>query len=219
MTFNEMGINEWLLITGTVLGPILAVQAQKWLERSREAKNRREWVFLQLMATRQQRLSLDHVRALNSIDLTFYGSRRFGRLARASKYQDVLDSWQTYRTHLGNAPGPTPEDGELLAWNSRGDELFVNLLEKLAIATEFEFKREELKSGSYLPRWHGDTEAEQEQVRRLVLEVLRGERLLPLAVRDMPRDETALAQMMALQGRMVTAIEAMANHSVRTPPG
>ncbi|MGZ7172458.1 DUF6680 family protein [Burkholderia gladioli] len=62
----------------TLLGPVLAVQAQKWVERAREATNRKQSVFTTLMATRQSRVSIDHVRALNSIDLAFYGRRVLG---------------------------------------------------------------------------------------------------------------------------------------------
>ncbi|MFP3568805.1 DUF6680 family protein [Paraburkholderia sp. SIMBA_030] len=28
---DKMGLNEWLMVISTVLGPILAVQAQKWV--------------------------------------------------------------------------------------------------------------------------------------------------------------------------------------------
>lgn len=40
------------MIIATIAGPILAVQAQKWLERLRERRNRKFCVFQQLMATR-----------------------------------------------------------------------------------------------------------------------------------------------------------------------
>lgn len=44
MDYAHMGLNEWLLIAGTCIGPILAVQAQKWVERARESNNRKTWV-------------------------------------------------------------------------------------------------------------------------------------------------------------------------------
>ena len=39
-----MDTKDWLLITSTVLGPILAVQAQKWVEVFRERRGRKLWV-------------------------------------------------------------------------------------------------------------------------------------------------------------------------------
>ena len=72
---DKMGLNESLMIASTLLGPILAVQAQKWVERARTSGDRRDWIFTTLMATRQTRLSTEHVRALNLIDLAYYGTR------------------------------------------------------------------------------------------------------------------------------------------------
>ena len=67
----EMKFSEVLTILAVILGPILAVQAQKAIERWRERRNRKLWVFKTLMATRGSRLSPNHVQALNMIDLEF----------------------------------------------------------------------------------------------------------------------------------------------------
>jgi hypothetical protein len=67
-----MTTSDWAIVSATLLGPILAVQAQKWLERWRDYRNRKMWVFQTLMATRAARLEAEHVRALNMIDLVFY---------------------------------------------------------------------------------------------------------------------------------------------------
>ena len=212
MNLDEMGVNEWLLIAGTVVGPIVAVQAQKWVERLRDGKRRREWVFLQLMATRQQRLSADHVRALNSIDIAFYGSRVLGRMRRIAPYQEVLDSWTIYRDHL------TPPDdvskkplGEQVRFEAKAQELFINLLEKLAVATGFDFKRGELQSGSYSPIAHGTIENENTELRARTLSVLRGEHALPLDVRSMPSDPVVMQNLLATQARFTAAVERIAD--------
>ena len=65
--------NDVAIMLATFLGPIAAVQAQKYLERRREVENRKISVFYALMATRSARISPEHVRALNSISLAFYG--------------------------------------------------------------------------------------------------------------------------------------------------
>jgi cytochrome bd-type quinol oxidase subunit 1 len=68
-----MDTKDWLIVASTLLGPILAVQAQKWVEVFRERRGRKLWVVQQLMATRAARVSAEHVQALNMIDLVFYG--------------------------------------------------------------------------------------------------------------------------------------------------
>ena len=70
----NMETKDWIIALATLLGPILAVQAQKWIEGVREQRTRKLRVFTQLMATRAARLSAEHVQAINMIDLVFYGS-------------------------------------------------------------------------------------------------------------------------------------------------
>ena len=58
-----------VVAAATIAGPILAVQAQKWIERATERKRTRRAVFYTLMANRATRFHEDVVRALNVIDL------------------------------------------------------------------------------------------------------------------------------------------------------
>lgn len=190
-----LDVKDWILVGATVAGPVLAVQAQKWVERAREATNRRVIVFTTLMATRQSRISMEHVRALNSIDLAFYGRRVLGVTMRGSKSQAVLDAWHDYHAHLCVSYERRPKnDAELRDWTGRGDELFTNLLERLATATNFKFDRQQLKAGSYSPEAHGTVELEQQAVRKLALDVMSGQRPLAMDVKSWPIDPTAAEQ-------------------------
>jgi hypothetical protein len=56
-----------------LLSPVIAVQVSEFLARRRAARERRLQIFRALMVTRAERLSSEHVRALNSIDLEFTG--------------------------------------------------------------------------------------------------------------------------------------------------
>jgi hypothetical protein len=190
----------------TLFGPVLAVQAQKWVKRAREATNRRQLVFTTLMATRQSRVSIDHVRALNSIDLAFYGRRVLGIPFRSRKAQAVLDAWHDYHAHLSVPLEQRPKtEPETRKWNGRGDELFTNLLERLAAATKYKFDRQQLKSGSYSPEAHGTAEIEQNLLRRLMLELSAGDRTFPLDVRAIQVSPDAAARQHDFQERVVTA--------------
>ena len=86
----------WAIVFATLLGPILAVQVQKVIERIKERHSRKTWVFQTLMATRGQRVAPNHVQALNMIDLAFYGARRLGLHHRTKSEQSVIDAWHEY---------------------------------------------------------------------------------------------------------------------------
>src|SRR5712691_10499658 len=80
------------IVIATVMGPILAVQAQKYLERYRDQKRVKDSIFRVLMATRANRLASDHVQALNGIELAFYGG--------GNKEKKVREAWKAYLDHL-----------------------------------------------------------------------------------------------------------------------
>lgn len=184
----EQGIRvgEWLTILATVLGPILAVQAQKWVERARERQSRQDWVFQTLMATRSARLSPEHVRALNMIELSFYGTRAFGQHRQTDHERSVIAAWREYHDHFGNISEDASTE-DMKRWNATGDEIFVNLLEKMAIALHYEFDRVQLKKGWYSPKAHGTIEADQELIRQGAARLLSGQTALRTEVVILPR--------------------------------
>jgi hypothetical protein len=75
-------------IIAILLGPVLAIQIQKYLGRQREEKDRRLRVFKTLMVTRGSVLSPAHVEALNSIDIEFSAKNGDDKNAR--------DAWKAY---------------------------------------------------------------------------------------------------------------------------
>jgi hypothetical protein len=164
------------------LSPILAVQAQKAIESFREQRRRKIFLFEQLMATRAARLAPEHVRALNMIDLIFYGER-------TAKERSVLDAWKQYHDHLNTRVADTP----IALWGAQGDELFTNLLYAIAQDLGFKFDRVQLKRGSYSPVAHGEIEAEQTELRKAVLSLVAGKHALKMSVVDFPMDPEAVA--------------------------
>lgn len=215
MTLDQMGANEWLIVFGAVLGPIAAVQVQKLVERLNEGENRRERAFLTLMGTRQSRLSADHVRALNSIDLAFYDTGWWFIRWRPRKFQEVLDSWNTYREHL-NPQALPDDDAAHIQFNATAQQLFLNLLEKLAAATGYQFKRHDLQSGSYSPQAHSFIEQQNAEIRDKVLDMLSGRSPLPMDVRAFPNDPAATERILAGQQALVDAINRFADAAAVT---
>ncbi len=183
MTLNEMGANEWLIVAGAVMGPILAVQVQKWIERSTEAGRRKTGVFYTLMATRGERLAPVHITALNSIDLAFFGFRLFGWPVRSGAAQEVIDCWHEYHLHLSPAEDKRPSTPAAhSAWAATSNELFLNLLEALAKATNHRFDRKLLRDGGYYPTGASAKADDQDALLRSMLEVFRGDRAMPFQI-------------------------------------
>lgn len=186
--YFHLELKDWAVIGATVLGPILAVQAQKAVEAFRERRERKTRLFEQLMATRASRVAPEHVRALNMIDLVFYGERTLGVQRRSAKEQRILDSWKEYLDHLNNRG----EDDQIMQWLAKGDELFTNLLYAIAEDIGFKFDRVQLKRGSYSPIAHGELEAEQTELRRATLSLVTGKHALKMNVVSFPFDADAV---------------------------
>jgi hypothetical protein len=183
-----MTISDWAIVSATLLGPIVAVQAQKWVERWRDIKKQKMWIFNTLMSTRAARLSAEHVRALNLIDLAFYGERRFGGHRRSDTEQAVLDKWKEYLDELTD-----PWNAELnneSRMNSRA-ELFADLLESIGADVKYKFDRVQLKKGAYQPIAHNTENEEQQQVRRAVIDVFSGNKSLSMDIKTFPINEAA----------------------------
>ncbi|MBO9826996.1 hypothetical protein J7373_01900 [Xanthomonas sp. A2111] len=173
----KVTISDWLIILATMLGPILAVQAQKWVERKRRVSDMRSWIFTTLMTTRANRLTAPHIEALNSITIAFNDS---GRRLRSRKCQLVLDRWREYIAHLNVRLGGDRD--ELIRHNTQIVELFTNLLESMAAERGFEFDRVEIANGAYHPQAVVDNTEMGSAMMENALRVLRGDQAIRIYV-------------------------------------
>lgn len=169
---NTIGWSDLAIICATLLGPVLAVQAQKALERKRSTKERREAIFRVLMATRAAMLSPTHVEALNAVPVEFYGTSR--------ELKSINEAWKLYLDHHDDRL-PTHD-----AWAQRRGVLFQDLLYLISKFLGYEFSRAQLERDIYAPRAHGDLEADQTTIRKGLVALLNGERALPMAVHEFP---------------------------------
>jgi len=85
-----MKLSDWVMVVAILLAPLIAVQVSIFIEKQREKRKRKINVFTALMATRAAGLSPKHVEALNLIDIEFY------------KDKLVTDSWKAYIDHLND---------------------------------------------------------------------------------------------------------------------
>ena len=209
MSLDQMGANEWLIVTGAVLGPILAVQVQKVVEALSEGTRHRERLFHVLMGTRQSRLSPEHVGALNSIDLAFYDAG-FGPFRyQPAKFKAVRKAWADYRRGLTRDQGDKEDSDADARFAARTEELFVNLLDKMAEAVGYRFDRHELQTSIYSPIAHGKNEEAQIALRDGLIAVLEGRRSFPMDVRAFPQDPEMTERVVAAQEQLVTAVQAL----------
>jgi len=174
-----MNISDWLTIIAILLAPIVALQIQKYIEDRKEIRARKMQIFRTLMATRATRLSPNHIEALNMIDIEFY------------KNQEVTKNWSLLLDNFANYPQNPNDKDYQIRLNScveKSNELFVDLLFKMAKSLDYEFDEVHLKRNIYMPRGQIDTILGQEFIRRAFVEVLSGKRSIPINVTNVMKN-------------------------------
>lgn len=175
------------MILAILLAPLVAVQVQKYLELLREKRERKQWIFNTLMATRASRVSPEHVQALNMIDIAFSG-RKMVRRRQNSEEKQITEAWKIYLDHLCRSD---INEKNRDAWTEKGSGLFVDLLQKMAQHLGYDFDKVHLDKGVYTPQAQGELELDQLIIRKQFAEILQGKRGFPMEVISFPFDEQA----------------------------
>jgi hypothetical protein len=178
------------IVFATLLGPVLAVQAQKWVERGREQNNRRVTIFRTLMATRAASLSPAHVEALNAIPIEFYGDRK--------AFKDVVEAWRAYLDYLSQQ-GVDPN-----VWAQKRYDLFIELLWRLAESLGYRFTKVELQREVYSPKAYATIESQNEVIRTGLSRIFSGEAALPLDIKTFPADPSFIKRQVELQEQLLS---------------
>ena len=172
-----MTISDWLMILAVLLAPFFAVAVQRMIDQSRERRGQKLWIFRTLMATRGNKISLEHVQALNMIDLFF---------ERKGKEKSIIEKWDEYLDHLSQ---PIKDDDtnyqiKLEQWTARGDDILADMLQLMGKSLGYDFDKVRIRKGIYVPRGHGDLDLENRVIRRGIAEILIGRRSLPVSVSE-----------------------------------
>lgn len=104
-----MTFSDGVMVLAVFVAPVFAVQVQKLIEQFQETRKRQLHIFKTLMATRATGLSLDHVQALNLIDLECKGKR----------FKKTREAWKSYLDHLGDYPKGEKNEVQLHVWNEK----------------------------------------------------------------------------------------------------
>ena len=164
---------ESLTILALIIGPILAVQIQKFIEWRGEQKKRKKLTFFTLMATRAAKLSPQHVEALNRIDIDFYDNDK------------VKQSWKTLLDNFEHCPQDVNDlnySTLIKQWSDKSEDLLIDLLYEMAISLNYKFDKVHLKRKVYMPKGHVDFENENVEMRKAILGILRGNNSIPIKV-------------------------------------
>lgn len=173
-----MTISDGLMILAVLIASFLAVFAQKQIELWREQRSRKIGVFKTLMTTRGRPLSIEHVQALNMIDLEF----------TKTADKEIITAWKEYHDHLNSYPKEGENQKEKVAvWTDRLQGLLKNLLEKMGESLGYAFDPVQIRKGVYAPMAHALIDIELQVLRRMALEWLSGDRKVSVSL--VPKDE------------------------------
>lgn len=188
------------IVFATIMGPILAVQAQKWLERDRAIRDRRMWIFRILMSTRAARLSANHVEALNAIPIEFYGDDK--------RLRAIIEAWKVYFDHMSTEA--TIQE----IWNQKWNELFIDLLYLISQFLGYEFNRVEISKEVYAPKGHAVIESDQEIIRHGLAGMFSGKFAIPMEVKSLPVTPEAIGEQDALRQALLRWLDGKATVGV-----
>ena len=169
---------DWVTVAAIIVGPILAIQIQKLLDKISEKKKRRVAIFKTLMSTRAARLNKEHVEALNMIDIEFYGHMYFGLKYQTKKEKAVTNSWKNYNDHLNNQASYD----KIESWLNAGFELFTKLLYQMSKALGYDFDDVQLKRDCYRPAAHTNIENAQLEVLNGMADLMKLRRPFPIVI-------------------------------------
>lgn len=197
-----MTTNEIITVVALLLGPVIAVQVSAYLERRRNVRDNRIAIFKTLMATRGSVLSMDHVEALNRIDLEF---------SNKNKYTKVVEAWKEYFDNLGQK---AETDEQITNWTSRNQDLLSNLLYEMGHSLGYKFDKILIKRNIYSPIGHANIERDNEAIRKGLINFLNSGVTIPTM---QTYDDETLKKQAKIQELLIKFYEKELNKSAIPP--
>ena len=157
----------WAIVAATFIGPVVAVLITLWYQRSVSRKDAQRAVYATMMRNRRYVISQDFVGAFNLVPVHFHRNPKV-----LEKYRAVLAI--TNDTNWTNSEARP-------RLHQQADTAITDLLSKMSKAVGLPIEQLDILNGSYAPQGWADDEQEQRYMRKLVTEVLAGQRRLPVA--------------------------------------
>jgi len=216
--FWTIKIGDIIMILAVVAAPLVAVHIQWRLQLRREKRDRKVWIFKTLMATRGTPIAVEHVQALNMIDVEFDG--------KSGKDAAIREAWKVYLDHL-NKPfdWAKADDVQKGLQNEKTGDLLAELMQKMGEPLGYHFDVVYLKKHVYVPIGHGELQLEERIMRRAWIRVITGQNPLKMEIVSLPAmaSEKELEEQAKLRTASLDFFEKKEPWPVRivdqTPPG
>jgi hypothetical protein len=186
--FLAFQLSDIIMIGAVFIGPIAAVQVQKFIEAFRERRTRQNQIFRILMATRGARVSHDHTTALNLIDVDFSDKKK--------KEKPIVRAWRSLHDKYNKYPDPkhfeanaVEYDNALRIASDNSEKDFVELLFEMSKFLGYDYEKPNIKNGAYTPKGHADQELEENLIKRLTIAVLAGDKTIGMDIQSLPAQE------------------------------
>ncbi|BCA94384.1 hypothetical protein TUM19329_07450 [Legionella antarctica] len=160
-----------ITIFAILFSPVIALKIQKKIEKFNEQNQRKLYIFKTLLATRADTVSLEHVQALNLIDIEFYNEK------------EIRGTWNIYRDHLNSYPQNQDKNAQE-RWEENRINYFTDLLYSMSKYFSYDFDKVILKKGAYSPMAHGILNMELALIRKRLVELLSDERALTIKITE-----------------------------------
>lgn len=158
-----MEIKDLINLLAILLSPIIAVLVTIWMQDRREKRGRMHWVLATVVANRHQKVAVEVVQALNSIDIVFTNNVEVRRLWK--EYMDI-----------------TEQNFEQPNIYKKLDDEYVELIDAMAKALGYGGKVSQIEIGkAYSPTGLGDQALQTQELLRHALRVFKGEQALMVA--------------------------------------
>lgn len=185
--FGHISLTNWLTILAILIAPWAALFIQERLAKNKEVRKSKLVIFKTLMATRHSPLSLEHIQALNMIDIEFYGNK---------KYKDVRRAWRNYLDVRSNSQ-KTEIQQEL--FNRECENTLTTLLVSMGEVLGYEFDESHMRQSVYKPQGHVTEEQYQMLMRENLVKLFAGELALPMSITSLPIKESDIQEQKKLR--------------------
>jgi len=201
---------EIATIFATLVGPILAVQAQRLVDLIRQKHEIRSRIFGTLMNTRAMPVSGQHVEALNAIPVAF-DPQWWERFGRRDRLKVVDEKWRQLLHHF-NVDQSKFTEAQTVNWIERRVTFDTEVIEAIGKCLGYRLSALDYQSQFYFPVAHGNEMEQNGKIREGLAAVLSGERGIRI---DAPVDD----QSKAMRQAMANILQGQAPIRVALNPG
>ncbi|WP_156647867.1 DUF6680 family protein [Methylobacterium sp. Leaf87] len=175
----------WAILIATFIGPVAAVYVTRLIDKKRENYERKMRIFRILMGNRAAGLNAETIQALNLIEIDF------------QKCAKVLSAWKDY---FENLRAEMPSGDRQQAFFVKRQHLYAALLDQIAKVVGYNFEQLHILEGGYYPTGAAKSDADQNAIRELFAGIANGERVLPIAVTNLPASIDQASEASTLRG-------------------